>query len=1089
MKSKQSTFKVSCILLSILIAVINIPMSNSYAEGTIEDVKAPINLLKEIEKNYFKVDEEFTINYTVHPEPIPADDIIPETYSKEKEIVLVMDTSGSMDWGLDGNKYVSYENKRMTIAKNAAKLFVDKFENNDKVKIGLVDYDTKAHIERVDGNILVNKRKFTNLKNRINHGLKAKGATNIGDGLRRAYWILKNSPNNEAKKYIILMTDGEPTALSYDRIEGHWALDGYWPVWVEYPIYKLDDGVVSNNKIWNYGSYDPDGYALEYAKTVATERVSTGDPHIDTFILGFSDDVNKDKLQQVSNSANGFYKEAKTAEDINEVYEKLADEIQSDLPIHSIEFNETFPEGLDVIEASEGLEINGQIVTGDIGSITYVLNENTNKFEANPISFSINLKASEAGNYSLSMYNDNNSSFIAYKDIDGTDGKKNFSILDISVYEEIIAPEVSIKVSDANGLRSTYIANSDNEDKRVDKLLNPSVILKGDAFADIDIKAKDVNFFEYQFISSSETPNDIPTDNWKSIDLNEETINQDVVIEKQGFLNKRAYDVSHMPTLSGTNKWKKAEEVFKSPFDATTYMSADYSLTPAQYGKWEDYFKADGSLGKRWVTNSIFMKNMNVTGANGNENYKESSKFWGYIKIPSDGEYKFGAFSDDGFRGYITVDGETNIFANMFKPQGSTYGTSNEPFDLEADKYYPIYLEYFNWGGWAHFEITYSDDGSSPKERVPGEWLYPSKNITPGEYATTIFTGSKGVKFPSESGDYYIAFRTGNDDDVTREGLYGPFTVDGNTSLNLSKAIDENTETIQTNEEFNLEYTIKPQNIVPRSTFKNSDGTYKEKIYLSNVKIQDEYPEGIEIKEENTDNDYAINGQKITANVSDIEYILIDKEGSKVYSAQPVTVDVKLSANVPGEYILSEEGKSIVTFDDFNEAKPQFEFDSINVNIEEKIPIKDVEITDVDGNNEAKIVENGKLIVKITFELEREVERLGINLESVEIDKFDFKKMKLIRSVENMDEKQIVSDWDIDNDNNVINIESNPAAGDYEILLELNASNPNDAVHEGERYKILIEEIDFTEYDTDKLYIPEEKPDLDIYVDTLPKIL
>lgn len=430
MKGKKRFFKVSCIILSFIIIIGNITFTNSFATNINQNVKAPIELSKEVDKNEVLVGDEFTINYSIQPDPIPLDDVISDTYSKDKEIVLVMDSSGSMAWGLDGETDVSNANKRMTIAKNAAKLFVDSFDENEKVSIGLIDYDTKAHIERVDGNILVNKDKFANLKNRIEHGLKAKGATNIGDGLRRAYWILKESDQSDSKKYIILMTDGQPTALSYTSTYGAWQ-------------YKLDNGNVSNNNIINYGSNDPYGYALEYAKTVASQKISSEDPHIDTFIIGFSNDINKDKLQQIADSSNGFYKEAASAEDINEVYEQLADEIQSDLPIHSINFQETFPSGINVIRAAEGLEINEQTVSGDIGSITYTLNEETKHFEAEPIQFSITLSASIVGEYRLSTSNNDNTSYIDYKDIDGTQVRKFFDEKNINVRDILPAPILS----------------------------------------------------------------------------------------------------------------------------------------------------------------------------------------------------------------------------------------------------------------------------------------------------------------------------------------------------------------------------------------------------------------------------------------------------------------------------------------------------------------------------------------------------------------------------------------------------------------------------------------------------------------------
>ncbi|MGV8983339.1 hypothetical protein [Clostridium sp.] len=496
------------------------------------------------------------------------------------------------------------------------------------------------------------------------------------------------------------------------------------------------------------------------------------------------------------------------------------------------------------------------------------------------------------------------------------------------------APEVNIKVSDVTGIKDTYEATAVNFDKRVNKILNPNITLKGESFADINVKATDVDFFKYQFITGTETPQIMPENGWSNIDLNQETTNQDVILEQKGHLNQRAYDVSDMPLLKGVTQWSNSEEVFKTPFDATTYKAATYSQTPSEYGKYEDYLKSDGTKSSRWVTNSMFMKNMDIGGT-----YKEASKFWGYIKVPTDGNYSFGARSDDGCRGYITVDGETKPFVNMFVPQGTNFGTTNNVYALKSDKFYPIYLEYFNWGGSANFELRYSSNGSvtASSSTTPTEWFYPSKNITPGEYATTTFSGSQGIKFPVESNDYYIAYKTGKGDTITKEGFYGPFTVDGNTKLSLSKAVVGG-NTVEAKENFILEYNIQPGDIVPRSTFKNLDGTLKQKIYLNGVKLQDEYPQNIEIKSDANDANIVKNDQKITVQIPNIEYILGTKDGKSMYSAQPVKIQIPLSAKRIGNYILSAEGKSIITYVDVNDANAQMEFGQIEVKAIDTVP-------------------------------------------------------------------------------------------------------------------------------------------------------
>ncbi len=576
------------------------------------------------------------------------------------------------------------------------------------------------------------------------------------------------------------------------------------------------------------------------------------------------------------------------------------------------------------IEEQKNVIIKG--TTEPSAKITVVIADKNNKSVNNVIS----VIGDNNGNYTVS---DLDVTGLAEGELTITataeDAVGNSSQASAKIQKYQIAPEVNIKVSDVTGIRDTYEATAENFNKSVNKILNPNITLKGDSFANINVKAKDVDFFKYQFITGTETPQIMPENGWNNIDLNQETINEDVILEQIGHLNQRSYDVSNMPLLTGTAQWSNAEEVFKTPFDATTYKATTYSQTPTEYGKYEDYLKNDGTKGSRWVTNSMFMKNMSIGGA-----YKEASKFWGYIKVPTDGNYKFGALSDDGCRGYITVDGETNPFVNMFVPQGSTFGTTNNVFALKANQFYPIYLEYFNWGGSANFELRYSVTGSvtSGSLRTPENWFYPSKNITPGEYATTIFTGNKGVKFPEESNDYYIAYRTGKGTNVTREGFYGPFTVNGKTPLSLSKAVVGG-NTVEEKEDFILEYTIQPGDIVPRSTFKNLDGTFKDKIYLNSVQLQDEYPQNIEIKSNVNNANIVKNGQRITVQIPNIEYRLDTKNGKNMYLAQPVKIQIPLSAKVIGNYDLSAEGKSIITFVDVNEAKAQMEFRKIAVEV------------------------------------------------------------------------------------------------------------------------------------------------------------
>lgn len=234
--------------------------------------------------------------------------------------------------------------------------------------------------------------------------------------------------------------------------------------------------------------------------------------------------------------------------------------------------------------------------------------------------------------------------------------------------------------------------------------------------------------------------------------------------------------------------------------------------------------------------NTIFYDEMNI----GKEcalrypgfQYKEADKYWGYIKPKESGWYLFGTYSDDGSRFSITKDGKTyelsksefglnksgnnrwhiDEISSNFKVHGSSFYSSFTPIHLDKDKYYPIQLEYFNWGGNGCFKLGYCRiDNYENTQNVLGtlskvvqnenykydkdfksifqqnskhyindniinkylndiKWigssgkneetftLYPSKSNEPADIADQVFEGKSGVKFPKENGVYTIHY-------------------------------------------------------------------------------------------------------------------------------------------------------------------------------------------------------------------------------------------------------------------------------------------------------------------------------------------
>jgi hypothetical protein len=541
---------------------------------------------------------------------------------------------------------------------------------------------------------------------------------------------------------------------------------------------------------------------------------------------------------------------------------------------------------------------------------------------------------------------------------------------------------VTMKITDGTGIKDSFAIEASN----INKYLNPT-ILQGNSYMNVDVNGS-YNFFKYQFINQSAIPVNIPTAGWNDLDLalQQQVNNDDVITDKQGNLNWRGYDVNHLPTITNTAAWQNSDIVFKYPSAATNYKPAGVSTSWNAYGAMQSVVpytvttvdNKTVTVNKKWVSNSIFMTSstgdLTASTSPDSTNYKESSKFWGYMSIPKDGKYYFGIRSDDGSNGSLTVDGITTKFTDMFKVQGTTWGSTGNAFDLKAlnvdgsKRYYPIYLEYFNWGGASNFQMRYicnptstqktnfvsygRIDGSTDAKTInsaanlalqaPSTWFYPSKNVTPGEYSTTTFTGSSGVQFPTNPGDYYIAYQTGTGSTIGSQGFYGPFTIEGKTSLSVSKTVIGGVNKATEKSPFTLEYTIQPPpTIAATNNFKNPDGSYKTNILLTNIKLQDVFPANISINSTGTDVPVAISGQNMVMTVPDITYTY----NGSVYALNSAQTQVKkkvsLTATNSGNYTLSSLGSSVLTFLDVNiiPTNGQFEFPSIMVNVVPVAPV------------------------------------------------------------------------------------------------------------------------------------------------------
>jgi len=289
--------------------------------------------------------------------------------------------------------------------------------------------------------------------------------------------------------------------------------------------------------------------------------------------------------------------------------------------------------------------------------------------------------------------------------------------------------------------------------------------------------------------------------------------------------------------------WKKYTCSQWSNGESNIYYCPD-NWYKINVGMWTMVWEVENNRKYTFKHNKIFYDEMDIGGECALRypgfQYKEADKYWGYIKPKESGWYLFGTYSDDGSRFSITKDGKTyelsksNFGLNNdggywyigqersnFKVHGSSFYSSFIPIHLDKDKYYPIQLEYFNWGGNGCFKLGYcridNYENNENAQNVLGalskvvqnenykydkdfksifqqnskhyindniinkylndiQWigslgkneeaftLYPSKSNEPADIADEVFEGKSGVKFPKENGVYTIHYKI-----ITRE--------------------------------------------------------------------------------------------------------------------------------------------------------------------------------------------------------------------------------------------------------------------------------------------------------------------------------
>ena len=167
------------------------------------------------------------------------------------------------------------------------------------------------------------------------------------------------------------------------------------------------------------------------------------------------------------------------------------------------------------------------------------------------------------------------------------------------------------------------------------------------------------------------------------------------------------------------------------------WLRTAVKATPSQYGLTGRYFTDDGShnfpgndadpmrLMMARTDNNLSFNWGNGGPAPGLQTDNFMVKWTGYVTVPADGDYRFGATADDGVRVKLNngLFGAPVTYLDSWQDQAATVWGSNYA-NLKAGNAVPITIEYFDHGGGAQFSLLMQRSGQA-EQTVPVSWLTP----------------------------------------------------------------------------------------------------------------------------------------------------------------------------------------------------------------------------------------------------------------------------------------------------------------------------------------------------------------------------
>ena len=257
--------------------------------------------------------------------------------TQKTDIVLVMDTSGSMDFRMDKDKDARPGESRLDYAKTAANDLVNSVvKNGNDVRVAVVSFNKDA--KTVVG--------YTSDKGELRRGIDglwADGGTNWEAGLAAANGL---TARDGAKKYTVFLSDGEPTY----RYEKYSFLGHSWT------------GVAGNGRYYEQANFD---HAVAEAK-------KRGNATLFSVAVGSTQKVSERMSsfqKEATGSTDGCYS-ATTPEALRQAFASITQTITQSAQYTNVTITDALTDYVDFVGADGNVRVSARDAEGNEVSLS-----------------------------------------------------------------------------------------------------------------------------------------------------------------------------------------------------------------------------------------------------------------------------------------------------------------------------------------------------------------------------------------------------------------------------------------------------------------------------------------------------------------------------------------------------------------------------------------------------------------------------------------------------------------------------------------------------------------------------------------------